>query len=169
MHRAGDLPSLLNNKWSVRLITLVKDRCLTPIPKALQQGMTPEKLALSLVAGAILGILPIPGSTTLLCSAAAVRLRLNFTVMQAVNYAVYPLQLILMIPFVKMGHCLFPDSSIPLSATELITALQETPWLSIQRLWQVLLGAVAAWLLLCSPLAWASYRLLRSHLSRRTK
>jgi hypothetical protein len=151
---------------NTHLFGLIHQGCFQPILRAFHQGLTPERPALSLTIGVILGIFPIPGTTTLLCSMAPTRLRLNFAVIQTVTYALYPAQLILMIPFVRMGACLLPKMSIPSSAVELITALQQTPWLSFQCLWQVLLGAVAAWLLLCLPFAWAFYKLLKSLLQK---
>ena len=41
-----------------------------PLVSLLAQGLTPERLALSLAAGLVLGLFPIVGATTLLCLAA---------------------------------------------------------------------------------------------------
>ncbi|MFP5305375.1 MAG: DUF2062 domain-containing protein, partial [Gammaproteobacteria bacterium] len=68
-------------------------RVVAPIVAQLRQGITPEKIALTLALGAVLGIFPILGSTTLLCAVAGVWLRLNQPVIQIVNYFMYPLQI----------------------------------------------------------------------------
>ena len=70
-----------------------------PIVMLLKQGTAPEKIALSLSMGFVLGIFPVIGSTTLLCAAAAFMFKLNLPAIQLVNYFVYPLQLGLLLPF----------------------------------------------------------------------
>jgi len=62
---------------------------LVPIVDLLRQGITPEKIALSVALGAVLGIFPVLGSTTLLCAAAAFILRLNMPPIQVVNFLIY--------------------------------------------------------------------------------
>src|SRR5256885_328582 len=68
-------------------------RIIAPILAQLRQGITPEKIALTLALGAALGIFPILGASTLLCAIAGIWLRLNQPVIQLTNYLVYPLQL----------------------------------------------------------------------------
>ena len=46
----------------------------------------------------------------LVCAALALSLRLNLPAIQAANYAVMPLQLVLMVPFVRMGGWLLSSS-----------------------------------------------------------
>lgn len=73
-------------------------RLVQPVIALLSQGITPEKIALSLAIGIVLGVFPVLGSTTLLCAAAAMVFRLNLPAIQLVNYIVYPLQLALFVP-----------------------------------------------------------------------
>jgi uncharacterized protein (TIGR03437 family) len=75
---------ILKSAWPYRKIVL-------PIIDLLRQGITPEKVALSIALGVTLGIFPVLGSTTILCAAAAVVLRLNLPAIQAVNYLIYPI------------------------------------------------------------------------------
>ncbi|MBT3602876.1 MAG: DUF2062 domain-containing protein [Candidatus Latescibacteria bacterium] len=159
--------SMHQTHWTFLLFARLHQKCVQPILGVFQSGLTPSKLSLSLVMGMFCGLCPIPGTTTLLCGFLAFRLRLNFAVMQTMNYAVSPLQYLLLIPFIKMGACLLPDASIPFSVSELIISLQHTPYQTIQHLWQVLLSAVVAWFMLCLPLAWISYRVLKSFLQRK--
>ena len=128
------------------------EKCRRPVREALQQGLTPEKLALSVVAGATLGVFPIPGTTTLLCSLAAVRLRLNLPVIQIANYVVSPVQLLLMIPFLNTGATLFQMPALSLSPAEIVAAFQVAPWQMVLRFWQAMLGAVVVWVLICVPI-----------------
>jgi uncharacterized protein (DUF2062 family) len=52
-------------------------RVLDPLVDLLAQGLTPERLALSLAVGLVLGLFPVVGLTTLLCLAAGFAFRLN--------------------------------------------------------------------------------------------
>lgn len=159
--------NLYQTHWAFLLFARFQQKCVRPILKIFQSGLTPSKLSLSLVMGMFCGLFPIPGTTSLLCGLFAYRLRLNFAVMQTMNYAVSPLQYLLLIPFIKIGACLLPDASIPFSIDELITSLQHTPYQAIEQLWQILLCAVATWFVFCAPIAWIFYHALKSHLQHR--
>ena len=69
----------------------------------LSQGISPRRLALTLALGFAVGCIPVVGIPTLLCAALALTLRLNFPAIQAANYAAMPLQLVLIVPFVRLG------------------------------------------------------------------
>ncbi len=69
----------------------------------LSQGVSPRRLALTLALGFAIGCIPVIGIPTLLCAALALALRLNLPAIQAANYAAMPLQLALIVPFVRMG------------------------------------------------------------------
>ncbi len=60
-------------------------RWLRPFIKLLRQGVSPEKIALTISLGIILGVTPVLGSTVLLCTLAAIVLRLNLPAIQLVN------------------------------------------------------------------------------------
>ena len=64
-------------------------RVVDPILGLMRQGLTTEKVALSLAFGIVLGVFPILGSTTILCAVAALIFRL--TTIQLVNYLLYPI------------------------------------------------------------------------------
>jgi uncharacterized protein (DUF2062 family) len=69
----------------------------------LSQGISPTRLALTLALGFAIGCIPVIGIPTVLCAALALGLRLNLPAIQAANYAAMPLQLALIVPFVRMG------------------------------------------------------------------
>lgn len=78
-------------------------------------GVSPQRLALTLALGFAIGCLPVVGITTALCALVAVALRLNFPAIQVANYAAMPLQLALLVPFVRMGRWMFekgPQQSV---------------------------------------------------------
>jgi uncharacterized protein (DUF2062 family) len=65
--------------------------------------MSPRRLALTLSLGFAIGCIPVVGVPTLLCAGLALALRLNLPAIQAANYLVMPLQLMLIVPFVRLG------------------------------------------------------------------
>ncbi len=101
--------------------------------------------------GIILGVFPVLGATTILCGMAAIILRLNLPAIQLANYMVYPLQLVLLIPFFHLGDLLFQVEPLPLSTQELITLLRSDLWGTILAFWNTTLRAIVAWLLVSLP------------------
>ena len=126
-------------------------RTVEPVVALLKQGISPEKISLGMACGLVLGVFPVLGSTTILCGLAAIMFRLNLPTIQLVNYLVYPLQLVLLIPFFHLGDLLFQVEPLPLSADELITLLRSDMWGTIRSFWNTTLHAIVAWLLVCLP------------------
>jgi len=144
----------------------LRKKIVDPIVALLRQGVTPDKIALGMAVGAVLGIFPVIGSTTLLCTGAAVVLRLNLPAVQLVNYLVYPLQIALLIPFFHFGAWLFGAEPHTLSGSQLISMFQDDLGNTIRKLWDTTLRAIAAWGLICLPAAAGLYLSLRPLLRR---
>lgn len=141
-------------------------KIIDPIVKLLRQGISPEKIALGMAVGVVIGIFPVIGATTLLCTAAALILRLNLPAIQLVNYLVYPLQIALLIPFFEFGAWLFGVDPLPLSASQLISMFKTDLWDTIRQLWDTTLRAIVAWSLICLPTVAGLYILLRPLLKK---
>nr|WP_232371511.1 DUF2062 domain-containing protein [Leptospira ainazelensis] len=73
------------------------------IKRELKSGITPEKITLSIIVGAGFGVFPLIGTTMTICGILGVFLRLNPVTIQLANYIVYPLQILLIFPFLKTG------------------------------------------------------------------
>ncbi len=69
----------------------------------LGQGISPRRLALTLALGFAVGCIPVVGIPTVLCAGLALALRLNLPAIQVANYVAMPLQLALIVPFVRLG------------------------------------------------------------------
>lgn len=141
-------------------------RLVQPIKQLLVQGISPEKIALSLALGVVLAVFPVLGSTTLLCTVAALLLRLNLPVLQLLNWFMYPMQLALVVPFMRAGAYLFRTPPIPFSLPQMLTMFRADCSHSLQLLWVSALQAVAVWLLCAPILIFALYWTLRPLLSR---
>ena len=127
----------------------------------LSEGMTPHKIALTLALGVMLGAIPVLGATTILCAAAAVLLRLNLPLIQAVNFVAYPLQLLLLIPFMQAGQWLFHQPPLPFTRDQLLALLHTGIWNALRQLWLYSLHGVVAWMLLGGAGAAVIYLILR--------
>jgi uncharacterized protein (DUF2062 family) len=120
---------------------------IQPFIDLLKQGVTPEKIALTVAIGISLGVTPVIGSTTMLCTLAAVTLRLNLPAIMLVNGAVYPLQLTLLVPFLRAGAWLFRVDGPKISIVEIFNLIRANVWHAIATLWVATLHALAVWLL----------------------
>jgi len=127
-------------------------RMVLRIIDLLRQGITPEKIAQSLAFGIVLGIFPVLGSTTILCALAAIIFRLNLPAIQLVNYFVYPLQLVLLIPFIRFGEILFRSPHLSLSLPFIFRMIRENAWQTTKTYWTSGWHAMIAWCLV-GPLA----------------
>ena len=147
--------------WKDNQISKFLDRALlTPLLNFLKQGLSPEKLALCVALGLLLGTFPVLGSTTLLCTAAAIIFRMNRPAIQLINYFTYPLQLLLFVPFIRAGEFLFDQPPIPLDLVQIFTMLQTDMLGAISSLWLTNVRAIAAWSLLTPLFAIALYYIL---------
>src|SRR5450755_1242231 len=115
--------------------TFFHRRIVQPILDLLRQGITPEKIALSVALALVLGVFPALGWTTLLCLIVALRLRLNVPAMQLVNYLAYPLQLMLLVPFIRAGEWLFRAPKLGLSLPQIMAMVKADVWHAITALW----------------------------------
>jgi uncharacterized protein (DUF2062 family) len=128
----------------------IRRRLTDPILLLLHQGITPEKIALSIVLGLTLGVVPMLGTTSLLCFAAALALRLNQPAIQLINYLVYPLQLALLVPLLQLGERVFGEPSRGLTLNGILDMVKATPWHAVTSLWTATMHALVVWLVLAA-------------------
>lgn len=98
-------------------------------------GATPRKLAWSIAAGLVIGVNPIVGSTTLLCLAVTFPCRLNPVATQIANHAMFPAELALVIPFIRLGARVFHSAAMPLSPGLFFQAMRHNPLALAGQLW----------------------------------
>ena len=111
----------------------------------LRQGISPRRLALTLALGFAIGCLPVVGVPTALCAVLALVLGLNQPAIQAANYLAMPLQLLLVVPFMRLGRWLLAADPLP-------GDLLHRPVLKIVSTSGSLAGqALIAWLLMAVP------------------
>jgi uncharacterized protein (DUF2062 family) len=132
----------------------------------LRQGCSPGRLALGVAVGATIGLAPLIWGTSLLCAVLAWRLKLNQLAVQVGNYACYPLQIALFVPFLLAGQKLFLSSTQASSLEVWRAALVADPLLFLRNFWLANLYALVIWLLLAPFLFYGCFLPLRALLLR---
>jgi uncharacterized protein (DUF2062 family) len=142
------------------LSDFLKQRVVQPVANLLRQGMTPRSLSATVAVGSVIGVIPALGVTTLLSTAVAARFRLNIAATVLVSYLVQPLQLLLAIPFIRLGIDLFGLGELRLTLAEM-QAMFKADWLeAINSLWMANLAGIAAWAILSVPAGAVLYFIL---------
>ncbi len=145
---------------------VLRRKLVDPILGLLQQGLAPRELALCLALGIGIGLFPVLGISTLLLAVIALVKRLNLAAIQLVNYLIYPLQLLLIIPFVRLGEALTGAARQPLSIEAGLGLLAEGVWNAVVTLWDAIVHAALGWLVVGPIGIYLLYRLLVPMLAR---
>jgi uncharacterized protein (DUF2062 family) len=145
---------------------LIEQRILRPIFALLRQGVTPEKIALTAALGVTIGVFPALGWTTILCTIAALALRLNLPAIQLVNYVMYPVQFILLLPFYRLGEKVFRAPHLPISPPQILAMAKVNLQATVAFLWSTTWHAIVVWAAL-APVGTAIVYFLLAPLFRR--
>ena len=135
-------------------------RILEPLLSLLKQGISPDRLALCVAIGVVVGNVPILGISTILCAAIALAFRLNLPAIQIVQAAMAPTQILLIIPFVRLGEWLFGVPPQPVSIKEGLALMAQGAGHAIVALRDAILHAGFAWVLVAPFVVFFLYRLL---------
>lgn len=123
-----------------------------PVVAQLTQGITPEKIALTIAVGSALALFPMLGVTTIFCLIAGILLRLNQPIIQAVNYLCTPVHLPLIFYFWHLGEKLFGVPHVRMKMRETAERMWELalsdPVLFVHRFGTLLFHATVVWALL---------------------
>jgi uncharacterized protein (DUF2062 family) len=134
-----------------------RERVLGLIRAQLNQGITPQKISLTIALGITLGIFPILGATTLLCLGFGFWLNLNQPILQTINYLISPLQLALILIFVRIGEFAVRAQPVSFSIFEMLRKFHESPLKFFQEFGMVGIHGIIGWILIAPFLAAALY------------
>lgn len=140
--------------------TWVQRRLVDPFMSLLKAGLSPGSLALTVGLGVAFGLAPIVGLTTILSAAVALRLRLNVAAMQLVCHLLSPVQLILLLPFLRWGATLLGHGAevANLSVAQLKSMWTTYGWQHVLHLlWRAELGGIIIWAVAAVPVVLALY------------
>ena len=131
-----------------------------PIKGQIQQGATPQGMALTVSCGIAIAIFPLLGSTMLLCLIAGIVFKLNQPVLHAVNYILFPLQLILIPVFLKCGEKLTNSPPIVFDPLLIIHEFSTDVGSFFTKYGMAGLHGVLVWLIVAPLIVWISYQIL---------
>jgi uncharacterized protein (DUF2062 family) len=110
------------------------------------QGLTQEKIALSIAMGICAGSFPVLGLATPMCALLAIVFKLNMGIVQLVNYVAAPLHFMLIPTFLWVGSFLPWNEPLVFDMPALKAMLPHT-WVGfLKLLGSYLSGAVVVWL-----------------------
>jgi hypothetical protein len=138
-------PSRLKKIWRERVIALIVAQ--------FTQGVTPQKIALTIALGINLAMFPILGSTTLLCAAVAFWLKLNQPIIQLVNWLAYPLQFAMLLPFIRIGERLTRAPQVTFSIPQMLQKFHDAPGKFLGEFGMTGVHGIIAWLLIAPILS----------------
>jgi uncharacterized protein (DUF2062 family) len=152
--------------WFLPLRSAIHRKLIRPFLELLKQGVSPEKIALTIALGLSLGVIPVIGSTTMLCTLAALTLRLNLPAILLVNGVVYPLQLTLLLPFLRAGAWIFRVDGPKLSIGQIFHLIRTDVWHATTTLWIATMHALVIWLVAGCMVSGVVYVMLAALLRR---
>jgi uncharacterized protein (DUF2062 family) len=134
------IPEAPSTRWQRQVVD--------PIALLMTQGITPEKIALTLAVGSALALFPIIGTTTLLCLLVGVLLRLNQPIIPLVNMLCATIHFPVIVGLFRMGHWMY-DVPYPHIGTGMIHHMLDTFWEDpgkfFERFGVDALHAIVAW------------------------
>ena len=116
-----------------------------------KQGLSPKELTQSILVSALISIIPIVGVTTVLLTILSLKRKLNLPIMIAISYLAWPLQILMIIPFINIGEFIFSIPQSNHSAQEIIASFQESFFGTLSQLSFELLCGFGGWLLTAVP------------------
>jgi uncharacterized protein (DUF2062 family) len=148
------------------MLTVIRRRIVEPVLSLLAQGLAPRELALCMALGAGIGLFPVLGVSTPVLTVLALWLRLNLPAIQLISYLMSPLQLVLIIPFVRLGETIVGAEPQPLTIEAGLELIANGVLEAIITLWDAILHAAIGWVLIGPVFIYVIYRLLIPVLER---
>lgn len=128
--------------------TFWQRRVRDPVVLQLTQGITPEKIALTVAVGSALALFPILGTTTLLCFLVGLALKLNQPIIQLINQAFWPVHVPAIYACVRFGERIFGARHVRFSIFHMKELLWNEPARFFHDFGTIALHAVVAWAVL---------------------
>lgn len=118
-----------------------------------KQGLSAKEVAQSILVAALISIIPILGVSTFLISILSIKWKLNLPIMIALSYVMWPVQIVLIIPFISIGAAVFGVAQSEHSIDEIVLSFQNSFFKTLSNLSFELLCGFGGWLLTAVPVA----------------
>jgi uncharacterized protein (DUF2062 family) len=128
-----------------------KKKVSLPLAQIRKEGFSSEKLALSVSIGIIGGTFPIIGLASFVCLILTLLFKQNLVIVQVTNYMVYPLQIVLLLPLLRIGNSVLASNHIVLTLHQVVLAFQIGVLHGINELGSILLYGALAWVVVAAP------------------
>jgi uncharacterized protein (DUF2062 family) len=145
-----------------RVSDWLRRRVRDPLVAELRQGATPEAVSAAVVVSFAIAILPFIGLTTVLCLIAGRLFRLNHVVMQVINHSAFPLQVLLIVPFVRLGETLSGARHFALTPKAIIDEFNRSIPDFLEKFWLTGLHGLIGWLITVPVACWILHFFLRA-------
>ena len=129
----------------------------TKIIALFKQGLTPVELTQSIIVSGLISTIPILGVSTFLLTALSLKRKLNLPIMIAQSYIMWPIQVIMIIPFINIGEFIFSVPKTNHSPQEIIASFQNSFFATLSHLSFELLCGFGGWLLTAVPFSAGLY------------
>jgi uncharacterized protein (DUF2062 family) len=136
---------------------LYTTRVLIPVSNIRKQGFSAETLALSISIGIIGGAFPAIGFASYICLILTLAFKQNIIIVQVVNWLVYPLQILLIIPFMKLGYSIFTGGELTITLHQVVAAFQSGIMNGIKLIGIISLYGIIAWAVIAIPTLFILY------------
>ena len=133
-----------------------------PLVAELRQGATPEAVSAAVTVSFAIAILPVIGVTTLMCLLVGRVFRLNHVVMQIINHSSYPLQILLIVPFVRLGETVTGARHIHLTPKAIIDEFNRSFSDFVEKFWMAYVHGMIGWVITVPLACWILHFFLRS-------
>lgn len=136
------------------------DRVRGSVAALLRQGLSPEGIALALAFGLAAGIFPVIGATTIVALALGATLGLNQGAIQLANWFAYPLQLLLILPLVRLGEWLVGVPPASFAISQVVARVSTDPVDALATFGMTGLHGILGWLVVVPVFVFVVYRSL---------
>ena len=142
-----------------KFLDTIKNKILIPFKIIPRQGLSSNKLALSFTIGIIAGSFPVIGLTSVVSLIFLVLLKQNFTIVQAMNWVVAPIQLLMIIPFMRLGAIVLFKDNLSITLGNIIKAFEPGLWEGLKTVGLLHVYAALGWTIIAIPAGIVMYYL----------
>ncbi|MBW6489811.1 MAG: DUF2062 domain-containing protein [Lentimicrobium sp.] len=135
----------------------IRELLITSVEKFLRQGLSPKMISRTIASALFVGTIPVPGVSTLLCALLAAAFKMNLALIQVVNYLVFPLQLLLFLPFINIATRL-SGKGVFLEIPHLMEQMTLGNWQNISaELFWLISSTILVWIVIMFPVSALCY------------
>lgn len=133
------------------------------------QGLTPKELSQSVIVSVLISIIPIIGVSTFILTAISLKRKLNLPIMISLSYLMWPIQILLIIPFIRVGEFIFCVPSNHHNLEEITSSFQHSFFKTLGHFSFELLCGFGGWFIITVPISIAIYLMILLFLKTKKK